>query len=660
MRLVVLLGSMTCVIACSARPVATPASKVGAIDAWVIDAQGPVADAELRVVALAPMACPCPASDDEAGLGNEMPACACPAALARWRQRLASCAWPAPAIATLASDARGHVPLTAGALGKSVEATGGSGVTWLTLPARADRIGIELAASTHRRLRFDHDVAVKAALLFEDGHCVPLRRDDSTAWVTVAPVPKAEEWPVLVVEAPGFATIVRAWYEGDSELALPLHRAQPIAGTCAGDTVTVENAFQQLAVRVDASKRFRIDGALDVESAVTCTKGEDVVEEWTFSPADGLNESANVYGGLIGGGCHDVDVVDRAGRPIAGAEVSFMTSMGGGMSTGPSTTANERGRACVDDVHAGGELVVNAPLDRGGQCAGEVRLPVTQQHLARPIRVTLDVRKLARSRWRGRVLSPEKIPVAGAYVSVRDIAPSAAPECSERGDASVKTAADGSFELPALPHGSALLAIQHDWYTEGAFSITVPGAERELVLDRGMTWRGRVLDPDGKVIDRCALFVTLADQRLLTAQCSPRGFELTTLVPGKTKVSVRVEKHALGTFRTLERTVELATGAPLRDDVRWPAGDSIAGRVVDASGAPIAGARLTALPKGTVDRVDRFDADEVMLEADVDGRFTFRHLRPGTWVVRGDRRASQQTTVEIKTPATDVRIVTAR
>jgi hypothetical protein len=224
----------------------------------------------------------------------------------------------------------------------------------------------------------------------------------------------------------------------------------------------------------------------------------------------------------------------------------------------------------------------------------------------------------------------------------------------------VRTGPDGRFELPLLPNGRLRFFVQHDWYAAREIELPLPSSEREIELDRGVSWTGRVLDPDGKVIDDCTLFLTLSDQRLLTATCSAQGFSFGTLAPGSAKLSVRVQKHALGTYRSLDQTIEIKPGSSLVRDIRWPRGETIAGRVVDGSGAPIAGARLTALPKGTPEAFDRFVAGEVMLEADQDGRFTFRHLAPGMWTIRGDRRARRHTSLDIKTGTSNVKFVTGR
>jgi hypothetical protein len=646
-----------------AQPLGSPNAEP--IHGWVIDAKGPVAGAELRVVPLAKAPCPCKpkSADDATAFDNSVPECACPEALASYRRRLASCTWPVPARKVMRSDAQGHFSLERAALGSMLEARTRSGVQWLATPPRADRIAVELAAPITRRLRVDAAVDVRAALLYDDGHCVPFRRDGTTNfWATVAPAPaRSDDWPVLMVEANGFATIARAWFQSAPDLELSLQPAKPVTGSCSGSRVELDNPFQHLVANIDRAKPFSFTGVLDLDSNVRCLRGGTVVDEWVYSTAEGLQSGGSLGGFGSNDSCHEVRVVDRAGRPIPGAELSFDSTPGANLGTGSSMTyTDERGRTCVGDVHEGGELVAHPPLDRGGWCAGEAKVAVTQRALRKPMRIVLDVRPLRRSRWRGRLSSPERVPIVGSYVAVRDIQPAETSDCSERSDVVVRTGPDGMFELPLLPNGRLKLSVQHDWYAAREIELTLPSPEREIQLDRGLAWTGRVLDPDGKVIDQCRLFLTLSDQRLLTATCSARGFSFGTLVPGTAKLSVRVEKHALGTWRALDRTIEIKPGKSLVDDVRWPGGATIAGRVVDGNGAPIAGARLTALPKGTPEAVNRFAEGEVMLEADQNGRFVFRHLAPGTWTIRGDRRARKQTTLDVEAGGGKVQFVTNR
>src|SRR5262245_26130389 len=98
------IGMRACVLAvlvsaCSTRQPAAPAPHGRSFDAWVLGPDGPLGDAEVRVLPLAPARCACPPAPETAEhhYGNEMPECACPAALAALRTRLASCTWPSPA-----------------------------------------------------------------------------------------------------------------------------------------------------------------------------------------------------------------------------------------------------------------------------------------------------------------------------------------------------------------------------------------------------------------------------------------------------------------------------------------------------------------------------------------------------------------------------------
>src|SRR4051794_38493003 len=73
--------------------------------------------------------------------------------------------------------------------------------------------------------------------------------------------------------------------------------------------------------------------------------------------------------------CATVEIVDRAGRPIAGAEVShFRTDPRRSRRRGWSPeifTTNAAGRVCAEDFRQPGFLELHAPARLGGWCAAD-------------------------------------------------------------------------------------------------------------------------------------------------------------------------------------------------------------------------------------------------------------------------------------------------
>jgi hypothetical protein len=102
-----------------------------------------------------------------------------------------------------------------------------------------------------------------------------------------------------------------------------------------------------------------------------------------------------------------------------------------------------------------------------------------------------------------------------------------------------------------------------------------------------------------------------------------------------------VRSHAAGTFqvrvtlerdeqlnrRVLETVVVFQQNERRRADIHWPAGGTIAGRVVAKDGAPIAGVSIRATPAG---HSPLYDGSEIGVEttSDSGGHFAFRHLAP--------------------------------
>jgi len=166
------------------------------------------------------------------------------------------------------------------------------------------------------------------------------------------------------------------------------------------------------------------------------------------------------------------------------------------------------------------------------------------------------------------------------------------------------------------------LRIRHPDFAPRDAELPWPSAPRDIALDQGANWQGQVLDPDGKPLVRCDLSLQTAFFDHRKASCAPAGFAFTRLPAGRTELVVRVEDDPeLGT-RSLLVVGKFAAGERRGADVRFPAGESIAGRLVDEAGLPAAHAALFA-SSSEQRRVD--------VRSDANGRFVFKHLAPGIW-----------------------------
>lgn len=354
----------------------------------------------------------------------------------------------------------------------------------------------------------------------------------------------------------------------------------------------------------------------------------------------------------MGGACTEVKVIDANNLPLAEAAVSLMWDHGGGYESGTTESTDASGVACIEDLHVGATIEVTAPQ---GRCAGETSAKLTQQQIARtPITLRLRTQPLKGTTVRGRVLAPDGSPVVGASVVVKELVATNPDDCFD--NASAESGVDGTFSIASVPRGRMLLEMEHKWFAKHEVTVKHDGSPHDVVLPRGDRWTGRLLDPEGKPINTCSMSLKLADGRTLYAACNAGGFELRTLVPGKARLSVRIENHALGAFRLLHEDVQLAAG-PRRDDIQFARGEHISGRVLDKNGTAIPRAQLTALPKGAIEPPNRLHDREVQVEADELGRFTFRHMTPGTWTLHGIGRTHTQTRFDVATGRTDATFV---
>jgi len=377
-----------------------------------------------------------------------------------------------------------------------------------------------------------------------------------------------------------------------------------------------------------------------------------------------------VLAGLIGSraagahpSCGTVEVVYANGRPVVGAQVTHRRvdpSTNKSPADGESWETGRDGRVCARRLLTPGFIEVDAPLALGGWCAA------MEQQRYRPAapsadnpdgvtRVRLHMRWLRRAWWTGRVVGPGDHPVEGAKVTVEHVWPDGTA-CSEDPQLHwYTTSAKGIFHLERLPEGGVDLRVEADGYAVQVFRVTVPGPARDLSIDAGAEWSGRLLDPEGASIELCWMRLHTHDLLNIETACTPTGFSFRNVEAGDAKLYVRVGKgSSFGDERSLMIPVHIAPGERRHEDIRWPVGLDVSGTVVDDAGVPVPGAYL---------RTASQDRDRVAAEGTIDtmaderGRFTFRHLAPGPWTVMAGRDILCGTDVTVVAGSKDVRIV---
>ena len=620
------------------------------IDVYVVDPRGPVDKVDVRLIAQKPRACPCPdavALDSSgAGLAHGNIPCQCPAAIKLWREQLSTCG-AERVLAKATTDARGHasVPTLAGAT--SLVVTTGGGEVYAPVPTTPAPIVLELADRMVARAKvMGAEKPLRVAILYADGHCVPMK-PDANGWIAQHQVSTREDGIVVAEGRTGIAAV--DWTpQIDSEgVELELAAAHDVAGTCnqpnAEVTLIAEHDHQ--VTKADAKGAYRFTHVMGGLAEASCRVGGVVVDTTGFDEqGTALGEMGNASS--MRDPCSEIEVVDGNGAPIANAVIGVNDTS----TSGHIISTDEHGRACVEAP----DLTIDAPAVLGGQCAAHRSLTLSgtvPDAKAAPVQIALPITPLRRTKWRGRIVTPEHTPVAGASVYVERMHSKQVHDCEEMIETYVNTGLDGTFELPALPDADVDLKIAHPWYADVDVTITNTAPSRDVAIDRGASWRGKILDPDGHAITACELFLTTSATKIQISSCKPDGaFVFGALPPGVTKLDVRLHDHALGENRDLITKVTFKQREQRIADVKWPRGEPIAGTIVDQHGNPVANARIRA-----------FHGDEAInVLSDAGGHFELVHLEPGTWRLEGDWKKGARTKLDVTTNTRDVKLVIKR
>ncbi|ACY15813.1 carboxypeptidase-like regulatory domain-containing protein [Haliangium ochraceum] len=272
-----------------------------------------------------------------------------------------------------------------------------------------------------------------------------------------------------------------------------------------------------------------------------------------------------------------------------------------------------------------------------------------------------DIAVLRLAQVSGRVVDGQGEPVAGALVrhhtellDRRFTSASTAPE----GEAGSDRA--GAFTL-RVPPGAVSLHASAEGHTPSYTRIrwVAPGAELsgvEIVMDAGASVTGLVVGPDDAAVAGAAITAqpgsALADA-LRTTSDADGGFRFTAVPPGQ----VRIEASAPGRGSSMPATVTVSDTPGLRGErvvLVLSAPVVAAGRVLDAEGRGVSGARVRALAAQRPEPI----AEEL---SDSNGRFRFRALPRGplSFAAAATGFASGQVS-EVALPAEHIEIPLAR
>ncbi|HVZ34731.1 MAG TPA: carboxypeptidase regulatory-like domain-containing protein, partial [Polyangiaceae bacterium] len=272
-------------------------------------------------------------------------------------------------------------------------------------------------------------------------------------------------------------------------------------------------------------------------------------------------------------------LVDVSGRPVGGAQIELRARHGTEQS---STFSREDGSFRFDNVASESDLLVARPSDRerfvlrkalelGSGETGRVELTLPAERAPLVVEVT----------------GPERRPIVSARASLLSLDPDSPARQSGLTDASgrarFRDAAGRTLALRIAAPGYATFEAQLD------------GAPQrfEVNLERAVLVTGRVTQVRGRQpLAGARVVLTQRGERRSTSSDAQGQFQFAEAAPGSAELNVshrgfatRDERLTIAATGRAERAFEL----PPVDLVE---GGAVEGRVIDATGAPVRGARI--------------------------------------------------------------------
>lgn len=325
--------------------------------------------------------------------------------------------------------------------------------------------------------------------------------------------------------------------------------------------------------------------------------------------------------------------------PAVGAHVS----LSGGHRADERQTGPE-GEAVFERLRPGSYTLTA----RQGPLSGHAKVRVESSPT--PVSVSVSLALSQEAVLSGRVLDPAGVPLRGARVeaileSREDVLPRV-----------VRSDAAGRFRFERLPPGEARLSAEAEGHLRPAdveLVLLVGGQEvvRDVRLRAGEEVSGRVVEEGGRPVQGAEVMLTSMQSAEHSETAADGTFRFHVPAgPGKLRV-----RHP--DFIELRSTVTApATGLELR----LVMGEVLSGRVVDAKGLSVAGARLLS---GRSGKKGDSEAAEKTGVSDGEGRFVLRGLPRGPLTVIAVQELAVRSTfrvggANVSLPSRDELVVT--
>lgn len=296
------------------------------------------------------------------------------------------------------------------------------------------------------------------------------------------------------------------------------------------------------------------------------------------------------------------EVVDPDGRPVAGAEVTILSTPGGEAEMAPGEDRFRTDEAGAFTFHAPDGAILEARHEPFGPGRASLDRAAQVSHRL-VIQLTPEGTESGGERISGTAESPDGEPLAGVMVLAHlEVAP------SERGERDLLTIgqavtdAEGRFELPGLDAGTYRLLASHRDFAPAEEGGVRAGTEGlRLRLGVGAALRGRVTDREtgdpvpgfSVVVSRREGALALRPYRTVTVFDADGRYEVLGVASGDYSVVATAHGYAPSAGEDVRVPTPLPAEA-VTADFALGRGGRLTGRVVDSeSHGPLENARVS-------------------------------------------------------------------